>query len=569
MPGARPLRRFKSRLPFGRVVSDDEQGTLASLPPPAAAAPGPRRVRVRSRTPRSYGALSVPAGLEAEAARTFHTFEAYMDAALHDARWGYYGYAVTIGRAGHFNTNPESLSPRYGRVDGDLGVSLLARDGRPRRARPMPTRSRSSSSAPETAGSPATSSMRSRQPPTTGATFAARVQYRIYETSASLRDKQRALLGPAAIVGAGDARRPAETLARDFPDGVKGFVLTNEVPDAFGVHKVVLTPDGQAAVALVVPRIEPALSASLAALAGAALATRIATANELVRRTFGFADHPDDLYLDGETWAAVMEALAGEAPARREALLDGLWFGEAYVPASHVPALASHLAVGAEQYATALAAGDDGVVVYVNVHAGRFMRELGAGLAAGLIVTVDYGDTTWGLVQGARRGYFPFRVYGDWQDYVPRPNDPYAAPGTQDMTADVNFTELAQAGAAVGLEVVHYSHERDVTGAELPAVLRAAAEDDSLAEFLGNPMFKLLVLGRRPSAIFTGPLMSPAELLCRAQSLPEGTASPGRGDRAGPHRALARSTPSRIIFLASSTLPQPITFTHLRSSRSL
>jgi SAM-dependent MidA family methyltransferase len=149
------------------------------------------------------------------------------------------------------------------------------------------------------------------------------------------------------------------------------------------------------------------------------------------------------------------------------------------------------------------------------------MRELGAGLAAGLIVTVDYGDTTWGLVQGARRGHFPFRVYGDWQDYVPRPNDPYTAPGTQDMTADVNFTELARAGAAVGLEVIHYGHERDVLGDELPAVLRAAANDESLAEFLGNPMFKLLVLGRRPSAIFRGPLTSPEELFCRPQSLPK------------------------------------------------
>src|SRR6185369_569255 len=106
-------------------------------------------------------------------------------------------------------------------------------------------------------------------------TFASRLAYRIYETSASLRARQQALLGNDAVVSAGDARRPAATLARDFPDGVRGFVLTNEVPDAFGVHKVVMTPGGDARVALVLPRVEAALQASLQATA-AALGDRIA-----------------------------------------------------------------------------------------------------------------------------------------------------------------------------------------------------------------------------------------------------------------------------------------------------
>ena len=54
---------------------------------------------------------------------------------------------------------------------------------------------------------------------------------------------------------------------------------------------------------------------------------------------------------------------------------------------------------------------------------------------------------------------------------MPRPNDPYAAPGTQDMTADVNFTDLARAGEQAGLEVVHFGPERDLAGDELPALL--------------------------------------------------------------------------------------------------
>jgi len=135
-------------------------------------------------------------------------------------------------------------------------------------------------------------------------------------------------------------------------------------------------------------------------------------------------------------------------------------------------------------------------VLYVNVHAGRFVREIGAALAAGFVVTTDYGATTWDLVQGARRGEFPFRVYGDQQDFMPRPNDPYAAPGTQDMTADVNFTDLAAAGEAAGLKVVHFGHERDLVGDDLPEVLRSADDQPAVAEFLGNPVFKVLLLGK-------------------------------------------------------------------------
>ena len=36
------------------------------------------------------------------------------------------------------------------------------------------------------------------------------------------------------------------------------------------------------------------------------------------------------------------------------------------------------------------------------------------------------------------------------------------------MTADVNFTALAQAGRQAGLQLVHFGPERDVVGDELP-----------------------------------------------------------------------------------------------------
>jgi SAM-dependent MidA family methyltransferase len=520
VPGARGLRRMKSRISFGRVISDADEGTLASLPPRAKDGAA-RRVLAN---PELFGVVSLQAAWHARAARTFLTFEAYMDSALHDPLWGYYAQSVRIGKMGHFDTHPEEQSPDYGKWVAAWAFKAwadLVAHGELAETDPFPViefgagngrLARDFLDALAQGSSERIAGDRSRW-----MTFAARVQYRIYERSASLRERQKALLGEGAWVVAGDARAPRETLTRDFPGGLKGFVLSNELPDAFGVHKVILSAEGCALVALVIPRVEPAVKDAL----GEDLARRIEAANAALRGTFGLSGNAADSYLDGATYADVMKALAGFPSEQREALLAGLWCQETYVTAAAVPELAAHLRANAAQYALALAAEDSGVVLYVNLHAARFIAELAASLAAGFIVTLDYGDTTWGLVQGARRGDFPFRVYGHWQDYVPRPNDPYAAPGTQDLTADVNFTDLAQAGEAAGLTQVHFGPERDVTGDALPKLLLACAERDSLARFLGNPVFKVLVLGTRGSDAFRSALDSPLPLLCREQDVPK------------------------------------------------
>lgn len=512
VPGARALRRWKSRLSFGQVVSETEQGTLKSLGAPLNDGAPARALA----NPEVYGGLVLPPSLHAAAVGTFPTFEAYMDAALHDPRWGYYGHGVTIGSIGHFNTNPEDFSPHYGawmaawafRFWGDLVArgALSEADaffviefgaGNGRLARDI-----LDAVAEDTKGN---DTKRDDAARARWRTFASRLRYRIYETSESLRTRQRTLVGDRAQVAPGDARHPAETLARDFPDGLKGLVLTNEVPDAFGVQKVVLTAEGAAFAALVVPRVESRVRVSV----GETLARRIDEANATVRATFGWRGNPDDFYLDGPTYAAVMEALSLVPLAQRWPLLGALWFQEVYVPVAHIAPLASHLGANAAEYATALAAEDTGIVAYVNVHASRFIRQLASSLAAGFVVTIDYGDTTFGLVRGARRGDFPFRVYGDWsEEHIPRPNDPYTAPGTQDMTADVNFTELTHAGQRAGLHLLHFGPERDVTGAQLPELLRTAAERPAVAEFIGNPLFKVLVLGTHATDVFSGPLMT-------------------------------------------------------------
>jgi SAM-dependent MidA family methyltransferase len=518
VPEARGLRRLKSRLDFGHVVPAADQGMLRGV------APRGKREPTRSFANREIFGGSLAESLHALALRTFPTFEVYMDSVLHDPRWGYYALNVVIGTGGHFATNPELLSPHYGRWIAvwafQAWSDMLAR-GELSPADPFPIIEFGAGNG--RLARDVLDAIAERVAATNSAEhavwshFAARAKYHIYETSASLRLKQRQLLGDGASIAAGDARRPRESLKRDFPGGVRGFVITNEVPDAFGVHKVALTSDGRASAALVVPRVDQAVCNAVSP----ELSRRVAAANERVRASFGFSAHQGDFYLDQEAFFEALEAISVLAPEQRERLLSSFWFEELYVPVAAMPLLAEHLIAGAADYALALAADESGVVLYVNTHATRFIGELGASLAAGFVVTIDYGDTTFGLVQGARHGDFPFRVYRDSPGYRPLPNDPYAAPGTQDMTADVNFTELARAGRDAGLEVVHFGPERDVSGHELPELLRAAAEQAGLAEFLGNPTFKVLVLGTRASQAFAGPLSSSLPLTRREQDVPK------------------------------------------------
>src|SRR4029078_4472122 len=127
---------------------------------------------------------------------------------------------------------------------------------------------------------------------------------------------------------------------------------------------------------------------------GAGLCRRVDDADASVRRTFGLESNAGDLYLDGDAWAAVMAAVAALPPQESDRRMGALWFEETYVPGGALPALAAHLAANAAQYATALAAADSGVVAYVNVHAGRFIRELGSSLNSGLVVTVHCAQHT-------------------------------------------------------------------------------------------------------------------------------------------------------------------------------
>ena len=90
----------------------------------------------------------------------------------------------------------------------------------------------------------------------------------------------------------------------------------------------------------------------------------------------------------------------------------------------------------------------------VNLEAAHWMREVGRSLGRGFVITIDYGHAAPELFaphrkKGSLLCYFRHTVH----------EDPYARVGEQDITAHVDFTRLAQAGAEAGLSVTGFTNQ--------------------------------------------------------------------------------------------------------------
>jgi SAM-dependent MidA family methyltransferase len=154
------------------------------------------------------------------------TFRAFMEAALYHPRWGY--YATRMGattRGGDYVTSPE-VHPVFGSLVAKQALEFWRALGHPGRFDLV--------EAGAGSGILARDVLRwsDREPG-----FAAALHYQIVEPLAALRDAQRATLADGGI---DDERiRWCDAL----PAAIDGMVLSNELLDAFPVHRVVREGD--------------------------------------------------------------------------------------------------------------------------------------------------------------------------------------------------------------------------------------------------------------------------------------------------------------------------------------
>lgn len=149
----------------------------------------------------------------------------------------------------------------------------------------------------------------------------------------------------------------------------------------------------------------------------------------------------------------------------------------------------------------------------INLQAEAFMREMGQWLHAGAAFLIDYGFPR-------HEYYHPQRADGTLMCHFRHVGhaDPLLHPGIQDITAHVDFTAMADAALAGGLDVLGYtSQARFLLNAGLPDWLQSLHDADEqrylrslnavqklISEAEMGELFKVLAVGRDLGATAPG-----------------------------------------------------------------
>jgi SAM-dependent MidA family methyltransferase len=319
--------------------------------------------------------------------------------------------------------------------------------------------------------------------------FADQVLYVCYDRSPSLSKVQQdrnARFGKRFEARVADATDMTATIRKG---SLKGVVLSNELPDAFSVHKIILSADGAAEVAFVVPSIPEQTWRVVQPLLPTTAARSIDTDDKAIEDRFFGGQREPAVFLTKASFVTLLEHL--RTTREYESTANAMLFRELYVPAATVPIVAEHLGRYAELYAGVLARDAGGLVSYVNPGAERFIQDAGHVLSAGYVLTIDYGGNWEEML--AQHTYPRFRTYGpaqkDGTHLSPNQIDtsaPYVGPTLNDFTTDANFTLLAAAGELAGLRPLYYGAQGALqagTGVSLDTVPAARANEGNADEF--------------------------------------------------------------------------------------
>lgn len=344
------------------------------------------------------------------------------------------------------------------------------------------------------------------------AEFARQAVYVCYDRSPALSRMQKARndrFGARFDARVADATDLTATIK---PGSVKGVVLSNELPDAFSVHKVILTTTGVPEVAFVAPTLSASSWRRIRALVPSELAARVESGDAAIERTFLRDARSTTVHLTKNNFTSLLEATI--AGADYKSVVSSLEFHEIYVPASTIPELAAHLGRYAKTYADVLARDNDGILTYVNLGVEKMIQGSARILAAGYAITIDYGSGWDGIL--SNEGTKHLRTYGpahrvasaeidednDSIDDVETSN-PYDHPTLNDLTTDVNFSLLDVEGRQAGLRTLYFGSQKALQSGtavsldEVPARARRENRVDQfhswVEDFRSPGVFKVMI----------------------------------------------------------------------------
>ena len=425
------------------------------------------------------------------------TFLEYQDLAMFHPKFGYYS-SGRVNFVSDYRTFPDALSPYFGHMIANHIFNMW--DGMRKAGTLSATERFTIAEFGAGDGALAESILDYIDRRAAGpsgerwAEFNHQLVYACYDRSPALsaaQKKRNARFGTRFEAREGDATDPTATI----PAGsLKGIVLSNELPDAFSVHKVILSPSGSAEVGYVAPAIPTAGWTKLEHDMPAPLQQRLKSDDVSIQtKLFGRRRDAGTVYLTRAGFIALLETLAAKDDYAED--VEALEFHEIYVPVETIPELAAHLRQYIPAYSYELARSGKAFVAYVNLGEGRFMQGAGRILKAGYVFTIDYGSN-WDAVSPLEFDHF--RSYGPGS--TTEHSDPYHTPTFNDMTTDVNFSHLVEEGKLVGLRPLFFGSQHAlVTGTpvilETPPPNTADVEDfrSWVSSFYTWDVYKLLI----------------------------------------------------------------------------
>jgi len=465
--------------------------------------------------------LAVAPETHPEVPKYFPSFFEYHDLVMFHPTVGYYA-SGRVDFVDHYRTYPVVLAPSFGHM---VAEQVFAMWSGMRRAGTLGAGDRFTIAEFGPGDGALAEAIldyleRKAEGDTTWRAFADRVLYVCYDRSPALNKIQQdrnARFGRRFEARVADATDMTAALGKGR---LRGVVLSNELPDAFSVHKIILSPDGAAEAAFVVPAIAEQTWQAVQTLLPSAVARAIEDDDRAVEDRFFERRREGAVYLTRSTFVTLLESL--RSTQAYDATANAMQFRELYAPVATVPIVAEHLRRYAEMYAGVLARDPRGLVSYVNPGAERFIRGAAEVLSAGYVLTIDYGGNWEEML--AQQTYPRFRTYGpaQWSGAHLAPNQidtfaPYVGPTLNDFTTDANFSLLAAEGELVGLRPIYYGAQRALqagTSVSLETVPAERAREGNAEEFrrwaesfAGPSVYKMLLqqkTGTDPAYRFPG-----------------------------------------------------------------